>query len=312
MRITTFVGSVLFVLAVGHSASAQVAAPVSTPATAPTAPPEEAAAQSSAEAPNVVAPPTVPQPPVVVARPFPVASPTAARESFDESEGVEGYADPEPPIGLAGRIALTATLDVSWFLDTAHDAFSTESSVPAGGLAASLTLFELSPGWLLDLGLGWRFEASEASVLQTVTAAYEANTTYVDAALRFELTPWFVPRARVSAGLQYLSASLTPNDGTAPLDGDAFSFVTSVGVGVELLGRLSEGLTSRESRTAALTFSLVVEGGLMLGSSSSLTVAPRELDDEEAAADLIPVVGTNIGTLGGIAPYLRIAGVIRF
>ena len=112
--------------------------------------------------------------------------------------------------------------------------------------------------------------------------------------------------------MQYLAASLNPVDGTTPLEGGAWSLATSAGVGVELLGRLGDGLTSRGRGAASVALSLVVEGGVVLGTSAPLTVVPREPSVPTAAADRIAVVGTKLGTLGGIAPYLRIAGVVRF
>lgn len=270
---------------------------------APQAPPQNAAPQNAA--PQNAAPqgPLPPQ-----------TAPTfvAAREPFDESDGEDGYEELDEPIGLAGRLAVNATLDVLWYLDTASDAFARSRGATSGGLSVALTTIDLSRQLLLDFGVGWRTESSETVVLQTLTASYESHATYVDAALRFELTPWLVPRARVSAGLQYLSATLRNNSGSSPLDGGAFAFVSSVGAGVELLGRLGAGLTSRESRTAALTVALIVESGLVLGTDSSLTVTPREPADDELAADRLPVVGTNIGSLGGVGPYLRISGALRF
>ncbi len=251
-------------------------------------------------------------PPQPSASPQPAAQPegTATVEG-PESDLEEAPFGNDAP-GLAGRLAVAGNLELLWYLDTAHQAFARSPGLTAGGLSASLTLLEFAPRWLLDVGVGWRIETSEALTLQAFTAAYEANTEYADAALRFELLPWFVPRARVSVGVQYLAASLNPVDGTTPLEGDAFSLVTSAGVGVELLGRLGDGLTSRGGEPASVALSLVVEGGIVLGTSAPLSVAPREPSDPTVAADRIAVVGTKLGTLGGIAPYLRIAGVIRF
>jgi hypothetical protein len=251
--------------------------------------------------------------------PAPLATPSAlpshsaprapAQQEDSEADEVP-FGDPAP--GLAGRLAVTGALELLWYLDSAHEAFAREQGVTAGGLSASLTLLELAPHLLLDVGLGWRNELSEGPLLQSLTASYESNTEYVDGALRFELTPWLVPRARVSVGAQYLSASLAPNDGSTPLEGAAFSLVTTVGAGIELLGRVGDGLTSRDDATAAVALSLVVEGGIVLGTNTELTVKPREPRNAEAAADRIPVVGTKLGSLGGIAPYLRISGVLRF
>jgi len=277
--------------------------------------PQSAPPQNAMQAPQSAPPPNAP---AQTAPPqgwvAPQAAPTVASERapFGESDGEEGYEDVSEPIGLAGRLAINATLDVLWYLDTANDAFARSRGLTSGGFSVALTTIDLSRQLLLDFGLGWRTESSQTVVLQAFNALYESHATYVDATLRFELTPWFVPRARVSAGLQYLSATLSNNVGSSPLDGGAFAFVSSVGAGVELLGRLGAGLTSRESRTAALTLALIVEGGLVVGTNTSLTVTPREPVDDEVAADRLPVVGTNIGSLGGVAPYLRISGALRF
>ncbi len=75
---------------------------------------------------------------------------------------------------------------------------------------------------------------------------------------------------------------------------------------------MANGLTSRRGEKASVALSVVVEGGIVLGTRSGLTVTPREPSDDEAAADRIPVAGTHIGSLGGIAPYLRVAGSVRF
>jgi len=333
MRALSFFVLVLTALLGANHAAAQVPAqPSAQPSTqpppqlVPPAPVDGAPLQSAMQAPQSAPPQNVmqapqtapPNAPAQTAPPqgwvAPQAAPTVApeRAPFDESDGEEGYEDVSEPIGLAGRLAINATLDVLWYLDTANDAFARSRGLTSGGFSVALTTIDFSRQLLLDFGLGWRTESSQTVVLQAFNALYESHATYVDATLRFELTPWFVPRARVSAGLQYLSATLSNNSGSSPLDGGAFAFVSSVGAGVELLGRLGAGLTSRESQTAALTLALIVEGGLVVGTNSSLTLAPREPVDDEVAADRLPVVGTNIGSLGGVAPYLRISGALRF
>lgn len=283
------------------------------------APPPAASSTSptvSAEPPQsaaVTAPSTAPAQPVVAVEtsPTPVARPRDVEpEDGDADDEETSFGD--ATLGPAGRIGVGAALDLCWYLDRAHEAFTPAQGSTGGGLFASLTILEVAPRWLLDVGVGWRIESSRATLLQSVKASYESNTGYVDAALRFEVTPWFVPRARVSVGVEYLAASLAPNDGTTPLEGGGFSLTSSAGAGVELLARVGDGVTSRRGETAAVALSLIVEGGLVLGTNTALTVKPREPSDAAAAADLLPVVGTKLGSLGGVAPYLRIAGAIRF
>lgn len=210
----------------------------------------------------------------------------------------------------AARSPWSASLEIgpAWHVDVSHQVFRAGTTAPpVGGLAFGRDLVHLGPRLTLGAEVGWRTENSTGRIRDAFGTQLVTQQLQLAVALRFELTSWFTPYARVAGGASHLDATLTEENG-ASLTSTAWTPYGSAGAGVLLTsGRWFESLGLRTLRVA-----VAVEGGYQLAMPSALTASTPAPSDERAAADRISTRSVSLGTLDPSAAYLRFAIGFRF
>lgn len=199
-------------------------------------------------------------------------------------------------------------VDVLWHLDAAYDVFSRGTSVNAApGLSVAR---DLARGERLSLGLelGWRNETATGRYAQVFDTTFTSHTFYGAVVARYAVWRWFQPYVRVAGGAAYGEATFDPATGGAQLWDAAWSVHGSAGGGI----LVATGPVFSAEGVRSLGFAVAIEGGMQLGTPYEFGVEPEAPEDEDEAADRIPVRAVPLGTLDPAAPYLRLTAGLRF
>lgn len=201
---------------------------------------------------------------------------------------------------------VTAELGGRWHHDSGLDAFGETRSPPISGLTLGRDVAAVGERATLALDLNWNAEGFTGRLREALSSRMASHSLSAGASLRVRTWWWLEPYARVAAGALYSDIELTPFSGEgqeSALTGDAWTFLGAAGVGVQvttaqILGRLR--------------FVAALEGGYQLTLSQEVRVHPRELSDDDAQADRLPVADTSLGTLNQSGAYLRVLFGLRF
>ncbi len=223
--------------------------------------------------------------------------------------------DAAPPRSRIGRFQLRFGVDATIHTDERVGVFTDEQVDPNVRIGVGYDFADI--GSVDPLIVSAEVELMFMPVSQNRCSYYSGEYTcgsnlrtlgvMASSSLRWELTNWFVPRARVGIGL----ADIETFAGVANASG--ISFQMQVGVGFELL--LVTGLRAigrwpgtevasrgRARTTSRQAFGLLTEVGYTLAPDTNLTIT------NNAGASRNIAFGTV--NLGG--PFVRISGVIRF
>lgn len=196
----------------------------------------------------------------------------------------------------------------TWQHDPSMQAFLSGNGVPpASGVSVGRDLVHLGPRFTLGAELGFRTVANEGYVRQSFNTSLNLWQLQAGVSLRWELTRWMTPYARITAGATALDASVRDaNDNT--LDASAWTAHAGAGLGV----LLTSGAWFESVGATTLRFTLAVEGGYQRALPAALDASPPAPTDERLAADQIALQSTTLGSVNPSAAYLRVALGARF
>ena len=195
-----------------------------------------------------------------------------------------------------------------WQHDASMQAFLSGNGVPpSSGLSVGRDVLHLGSHFTLGAEVGFRTVANKGYVRQAFTTSLNAWQLQAGLSLRWELTRWFTPYARLTAGAMALDASVRdPPDHTPP----ASAWTAHGGAGLGVL--LTSGAWFEGVGATTLRFTLAVEGGYQRALPATLDASPPAPTDERLAADQIALQSTTMGAVNPSAAYLRVAFGARF
>lgn len=199
-------------------------------------------------------------------------------------------------------------LGARYHLHGSRDAFSSETVGFASGLIVGRELLAESSRLELAVELGYEIEANTGSLHQNWRTQITSVTPMAGLNLRVRLLPWLLPFVRVHAGATWHEVQLDGFDSATPLDGSAWAFQGSAGLGL----MFQTGTFAREGRFRRLRLAFSLEGGAIYTAPTAIEVGPRAPSDERAAADRIPVRRVRLGDLDTSASYVRFTVGFRF
>lgn len=214
--------------------------------------------------------------------------------------------DPPPP--AASPWHLSVVMGARYHLDGSRDAFSSETVGLASGLIFGRVV--TSPASRVELAaeLGFEAEANTGALHQAWNTRITSLAPSAGLSLRVRALRWLLPYARVHAGATWHEVSLDAHDGSGTLDGSAWGFQGSAGLGL----MLQSGTFAAEGALRALRFAFTIEGGAVYATPVTLEVAPRAPSDEARASDRLPVQRVRLGALDTSASYVRVGVGFRF
>ena len=316
-------------------AAPQPGAPAS-PATGPSAPVEQEAAQAAPDRAPVRNAPAAPVPapaasPAAVPPAGATYAPPPAAEPAPTYEGAPASAAPAqaapPPSGglrphevrlasprlypivprpprrygdAGAPFALGLGASFIWRDDIGYELFSRSSRSSAFELFASYDVWAPSSAVVFALGAALRSELHEAD--DAFHLAH--NALQAEATARFMATRWLWPHVRIAAGFMATRFEAEERDSDLAFEDRDIGFVGSLGAGLTLRtpARLFE---TYRGRLASLSLGVLLEGGYTLASAASLLAKPT-------ASSEIPRDTFAFGELDRGGPYLRVLFVIRF
>lgn len=211
-----------------------------------------------------------------------------------------------PPAASPWHASLV--MGARYHLDGSRDAFSSESVGFASGLILGRVL--TAPGSRVELAaeLGFEGESNKGELHQAWTTRVTSLAPSAGLSLRVRTVSWLLPYLRVHAGATWHDVSLDSQDGSGTLDGSAWGFQGSAGLGL----MFQTGTFAREGAFRALRFAFTIEGGAVYAMPVTLEVAPRAPSDEQLANDRLPVQRVRLGELDTSASYVRVGVGFRF
>jgi hypothetical protein len=225
-------------------------------------------------------------------------------ELLEEPEGDDD--EPEPTRGPPRRAHFHASLqaDTHWYTDPSFDFFSSRDASTAPGITL---------GYGVDLGgdlvivpeLAWSGNAdSESSLFGGVIseATLSTNRYSAGASVRYELLSFLDPHIRLSAGVTAAEVAIDTLTGSIEQDETLFSGTLGAGFTVHT----PAGVLGRRRFMSGVILGLTAEGGYTL--ESPMEVSSRTTDK----GGRIPITESSLGKVERSAPYLRIAGAVRF
>lgn len=211
-----------------------------------------------------------------------------------------------PPAASPWHVSLV--LGARYHLDGSRDAFSSETVGFASGVILGRAL--TAPGSRVELAaeLGFEGESNKGSLHQAWTTRVTALMPSAGVSLRVRTVRWLLPYLRVHAGATWHDVSLDAQDGSGTLDGSAWGFQGSAGLGL----MFQTGTFAREGAFRALRFAFTIEGGAVYAMPVTLEVVPRAPADAQRASDRLPVQRVRLGELDASASYVRVGVGFRF
>lgn len=194
-----------------------------------------------------------------------------------------------------------------YHLDGSRDAFSSETVGFASGVLLGRVL--AAPGRLeVAAELAFEGETNRGELHQAWTTQVTALTPTAGLSLRVRTVRWLLPFVRLHVGATWHDVSLDARDGSGVLEGSAWGFQGSAGLGL----MLQSGTFARSGAFRAMRFAFTIEGGSVYASPVTLEVAPRAPSDAQRAADRLPVQPVRLGALDTSAIYVRLGLGFRF
>lgn len=213
---------------------------------------------------------------------------------------------PPPPADSPWHVSLV--MGARYHLDGSRDAFSSETVGFASGVMLGRALTSPASRVELAVELGFEAEANQGDLHQAWSTRITSLAPSAGLSLRVRALRWLLPYVRVHAGATWHEVSLDANDGSGTLDGSAWGFQGSAGLGL----MLQTGTFAREGAFRALRFAFTLEGGAVYAMPVTLEVAPRAPSDEQLASDRLPVQRVRLGELDTSASYVRAGVGFRF
>jgi hypothetical protein len=268
------------------------------------APPAAAAHEASAEPPQAP-PPTAAYPGAVVAR-----GGEGTVQQVDSASGVEGpraSSTTGPAKTFSYRcIATVDVANVLWRSGRGNDLFSENAASWRLGIGIGYDLLQLPEHLILALEAGYLGEPAHGGNLNPIAGSLQgslsASTVLLGTSLRWSITPWMAPYARLGLLASRMSMDIDTNSGasgsSAPESWSHHKWTEGALMGAGLMMNLLP--------QARFNFGLLLEGGLWLQRDVAMELT-RELPNGALATS-----GARVGTLENTGPYFRLAGVLRF
>ena len=280
-----------------------VSAPAAPVAPAPAvSPPAEAVTTPAAVS---VFPPPPPPPSGVVYQP----APTRVVLLAPRARAVRPRA--KPVYGDAGApFAIGAGLSFSWPTDAAYKLTGRGDTLTHGELFASYDVWQPVKKLVLSTGVHFRsLVGNKVDRAEVSERAIQADLT-----ARYTLASWLFPHVRVAGGgvgtifrindeQSYRSSG---DDQRVTYEDKDWAFLGTLGAGFTLRTK-ARAFESDGGRVSSLSLGLLVEGGYTLAPAAKL-----KLDPIRSPASGLDVRTGQAGSLDRSAPYLRMAGVLRF
>jgi hypothetical protein len=276
------------------------ALPAEVPVTQPAAPPAEVPVTHPAPV-SVVPPPPPPASAVVYQ-----AAPTRVVFLAPRARAVRPHT--KPVYGDAGApFAIGAGLSFSWPTDAAYQLTGRSDTLTQGEVFVSYDVWQPVKRLVLSSGVHFRsLIGDEVDRAEVSERALQAELT-----ARYTLASWFFPHLRAAGG--GVRTSLRINDERSYRDNQRVSyedtdwaFLGTFGAGFTLRTK-ARAFESDRGRVSSLSLGVLVEGGYTLSPAAKL-----KLDPVRSPASGLDVKTGQAGSLDRSAPYLRVAGVIRF
>jgi hypothetical protein len=200
------------------------------------------------------------------------------------------------------RIGVALETQTTWLQDSAARRIVGKGAPTAVGLALHYEALRPAPNLTVKLDLGWMTSSSTATqpTNSQNEESYDTNLVTLGVSLRYQLVRWMAPYARVAGGMGWDKLSVGNDSGN--LDDKHKFGHAAAGGGVFLR---SPGLCLRPS-TASYCAAVMghIEGGYMLGTSSTLTL---HSSPASGVSNPIPTESVPIGEMSRSAPYLRVS-----
>lgn len=316
-----------------QAAAAPAAAPAAaTPAPAPAAAAPAAApveAAPAAAAPEAAPPAAAPATAAPAAEPLPDPGLTEeerqrreadrarirlllarARSERAQQEAGQPAPQPEPePVrhGDAGAaLALGFSIDMPWYTEPNYDLFSSTDVNPRYGLWATYDVLSLGERAFISAGAGFDVESTKSNGLfaGALDSELTAVVLYGTGVARYALVDWLQPHARLSVGGQLVRTQLSFGNNTYHNDADLPFGSVSAGFTLRTPSRLFE---TRRGDMAALSFGLMIEGGMTFAPAVEMAIDGPGPDDRAIA-----LIESDLEDLDRSGPFMRVSLVARF
>ena len=202
-----------------------------------------------------------------------------------------------------------ATVDVAnvlWRSGRGNDLFSEKEASWRLGIGIGYDLLQLPEHLVLALEAGYLGEPAHGDNLNPIAGSLQgslsASTVLLGTSLRWGVTPWMAPYARLGLLAGRVSMDID-TDSNANASSASESWSHHKWTEGALLGA---GLMMNLLPQARVNLGLLLEGGLWLQRDVTMDLT-RDLPNGAIATS-----GARLGTLENTGPYFRLAGVLRF
>lgn len=267
--------------------------------------PPPVASVPNIESPQADVPPTVAYPGAVVAQEGEGTIPQEYSASRVELPRAGATAVPPKTYGYR----FTATVDVAnvlWRSGRGNDLFSEKEASWRLGIGIGYDLLQLPEHLILALEAGYLGEPAHGDNLNPIAGSLQgslsASTVLLATSLRWSVTPWMAPYARLGLLASRVSMDID-TESNASGSSEPVSWSHHKWTEGALLGA---GLMMNLLPQARVNFGVLLEGGLWLQRDVAMELT-RDLPN-----GAIGTSGARIGTLENTGPYFRLAGVLRF
>ena len=196
--------------------------------------------------------------------------------------------------------------NVLWRSGRGNHLFSDKDAAWRLGIGIGYDLLQLPEHLVLSLEAGYLGEPAHGDTLSpiagTLRGSLSASTVLVGTSLRWAVTPWMAPYARLGLSASRVSMDID-TDSNADVSSASESWSHHKWTEGALLGA---GLMMNLLPQARVNVGLLLEGGLWLQRDVAMELT-RDLPNGAIATS-----GARIGTLENTGPYFRVAGVLRF
>ncbi len=216
-----------------------------------------------------------------------------------------------PTYGNAGApFAIGAGLSFSWPSDVGYSLSGRGRSVSHGELFASYDVWQ--PVKKLVFAAGAHFRASIAG--SNDRADITERAIQADLTARYTATSWLFPHLRIAGGAVGTTMSIDDqadyriggDDQRVTYEDKDWAPVGTLGAGFTLRTR-ARAFETDAGRVSSLSLGVLIEGGYTLASAAQIKLRPTS-----SPASGLDVKTSQAGSLDRSAPYLRVAGVVRF
>lgn len=207
--------------------------------------------------------------------------------------------------------------DLAWVRDSSFDAFQTSDVL--GRLDVCLGYTVLTPAWVrldAELGYGYTGTSTATATFAGIESSLSVHDVYagVRASVDLQSLWWVRPYVRLQGGVAFGSASFRD---TRAAGGPTYEDLSAAGLvysggGLEFVLPLSLFLVDPPvPLSEPMAFGIFVEGGYLFRSGLSFDPSIPPPEDEEEAADRIPVQGFSAGDVLLSGGHLRFGFLVR-